>query len=187
MNSGFQCTGCGDKYSGAFNFYRHLKFNHTKIKGNYNHDVKCQMCNSRFSKHYYLKKHISKVHPKSIRTCHLCEKVLKSRAFLYTHYKNDHPLQNCPVEIDEIHVFKCHYCEQVFASLTANFTHLKLKHKERKSFKEIHNLMEEKIRKIQDVNRDVMCQICNAKFSRNHYLKIHISKVHVPKTQSEEN
>ena len=39
-------------------------------------------------------------------TCHLCQKVLKSRAFLYTHYKKDHPLKYCPVEIDEIDVLK---------------------------------------------------------------------------------
>ena len=31
-NLGYQCTECGDKYSGAFNFYRHLKYNHEKIQ-----------------------------------------------------------------------------------------------------------------------------------------------------------
>jgi uncharacterized C2H2 Zn-finger protein len=78
------------------------------------------------------------VHPdESLRTCHLCDTVLKSRAFLYTHYINEHPTENCPVEIDNVSVFSCHYCEQIFSTSAATYTHMKQKHNVKKSHNEI--------------------------------------------------
>ena len=68
--------------------------------------IKCEFCNKEM-RQGSLKLHIQTVHQdESLRTCHLCQKVLKSRAFLYTHYKKDHSLEYCPVKIDEIDVFK---------------------------------------------------------------------------------
>ena len=62
MNLGYQCTDCGDKYIGAFNFYRHLKYNHEKIRSNNSKNFKCDICSARFSKNLYLTNHFFAVH-----------------------------------------------------------------------------------------------------------------------------
>ena len=131
--------------------------------------VNCKFCNKNFVRNS-LREHVRRVHQdESLRTCHLCEKVLKSRAFLYTHYLKDHTKENNPVEIDNINVFKCHYCEQIFSTSVATYTHMKLKHNVRKSLNEVK------------ASSTPKCSFCNETFKSEIDFIDHLVKDHPEK------
>ena len=144
------CDKCGNIYKSKMELRQHMEEQHPKVDKK-KMQTRCEFCNKKLvgSSMY---EHIKNVHQdKSLRTCHLCDKILKSRAFLYTHYINDHPTENCPVEIDNINVFKCLYCEQIFATDKATITHMKLKHNISRS----HHINDLKAAPKQD------CPFCN--------------------------
>ena len=159
------CDKCGHICKSNIELTQHNEKYHSwqKMK------VNCKFCNKKFVRSS-LREHVRRVHQdESLRTCHLCEKILKSRAFLYTHYISDHSTENCPVEIDNVNVFKCHYCEQIFSTSTATYTHMKLKHNVRKSLNDVKASSAPK------------CSFCNETFKSEIDFIDHLVKDHPEK------
>jgi hypothetical protein len=72
---GYKCLGCGDQNQSPFSYYRHLKYNHKKIRrrdpgviskrADTNVFSKCQFCNKKFKHLSSLKTHILQKHSKT--------------------------------------------------------------------------------------------------------------------------
>ena len=97
--------------------------------------MKCEICGKQIKGAGRLKVHKQRGHQnESLRTCHICPKVLYNRCELYKHYMNDHSQSENPVEIDGKYVFQCEYCNKIMCSIAA---HIKLVHKMKKTSSEI--------------------------------------------------
>ena len=122
----------------------------------------------------YLKAHKEQRHQdESIRTCHICHKILFNRSQLYLHYVGEHPNENCPVEIDGIHVFQCEYCQKILSSIEAHYTHIKLVHKLKKSSTDIK------------LTKKQQCQFCETVLNSAKDFIIHLVNIHPEKEPPE--
>ena len=75
MNSfqyGFKCLGCGDYNQSPFNYYKHLKYNHQKIRGE-------------------VKEFMKRADPTKFYQCKFCSKNLKQLKTLKIHMLQKHP------------------------------------------------------------------------------------------------
>ena len=126
------CETCGETFKASVDLKKHMQA-HKASKL-----MECELCGKQIKGATRLKVHKKRAHQnESLRTCHICAKVLYNRCELYKHYMNDHSQSENPVQIDGKYVFQCEYCNKILCSIAAHYTHIKLVHKMKKTSSEI--------------------------------------------------
>ena len=112
----YVCQNCGRKFKLKSSFARHLNRKLSCSTSEDNNTTFCSLCEKTFQTSYKLKRHIKRVHVKTMSFCTFCDKVVKSRQYLKRH-------------IDIVHLkiqrkqFECNDCGKVFNSLPHLQTH----------------------------------------------------------------
>ena len=83
----FQCIECGSKFTRKDNMEVHVKIAHSTA----DHDLKCQICNSTFSKKCHYERHCKLVS----RKCDICSKEFCSIKQFQQHIKREHSKHSC--------------------------------------------------------------------------------------------
>ena len=158
------CETCGECFKTSFDLKKHMQA-HIASKL-----MECEICGIQIKGASRLKVHKKRAHQnESLRTCHICPKVLYNRCELYKHYMNDHSQSENPVQIDGKYVFQCEYCNKILCSIAAHYTHIKLVHKMKKTSSEIKLTKKQK------------CPFCTEEnFSSRDYV-IHLVNEHPDK------
>ena len=136
------CEICAEVFYNKKQYLSHKKYKHDGVEKPRPTKTRiiCELCgdNLEFKSK---RKHMKMKHQDlSLRTCEICddndseEALLPNRAELYKHYQKEHPKRHCPVEIDNIMVWKCKHCNDILASQTAMFNHYRLIHKLKVSY-----------------------------------------------------
>ena len=107
------CDYCGTFFYSYSLFRLHKEKYHFGIEEARN--CICDECGKAFRTKQKLMMHKHRAHQHvSMRTCHVCDIVYPNAAKAYKHYQLNHPNVECPIEVDDIHVFKCSLCDRIW-------------------------------------------------------------------------
>ena len=122
------CDYCGTFFYSYSLFRLHKEKYHFGIEEARN--CICDECGKAFRTKQKLMMHKHRAHQHvSMRTCHVCDIVYPNAAKAYKHYQLNHPNVECPIEVDDIHVFKCSLCDRIWEKDLDLYNHLKKGHK----------------------------------------------------------